>query len=249
MRVARKSQYKTEKEKQRTNLLVGLLFLALFTGVYLVGYLYREPVGNDHYRDMKELLRKEPDTSYEFNIQKRESPVLIVTPHGGRIELFTSVIGNGLAGSNFSHFEFRGLLEKGSYEKLHVTSVNYNPPKLIPLNKESEITLSVHGLSGSEKVTYVGGRDVAGAQMVRQALEAEGFLVETPPSNYNGKHVKNFVNRNKRGKGIQLEIALGQRRALFTKGNEEMPNEDYERYIGAVTKALEALAASDVMKE
>lgn len=249
MRVARKSKYKTEKEKQRTNLLVGLLFLALFVGVYFVGYQYREPLGNDYYRDMKELLRKEPDTSYEFNIQTRESPVLIVTPHGGRIEQFTSAIGKGLAGSTFNHFEFRGLLERGSYERLHVSSVNYNPPKLIPLNKGSEITLSVHGLSGSNKVTYVGGRDLVGAQMVRQALEAEGFSVETASLNYNGNDVKNFVNRNKRGKGIQLEITLGQRRALFTKRNEERPNEDYERYIGAVTRALEALAASDTIKE
>lgn len=247
--MARKQLYKTEKQKQRTNLMVGVLFLVFFVGVYFVGYLYREPMGNDQYRDMKELLRKEPDTSYEFNIRKVDSPVLIVTPHGGNIERYTSAIGNGLARSEFNHFEFRGLLEQGSYEKLHVASVNYNPPELIPLNKASEITLSVHGLSGKEKFTYVGGRDSAGAQMVRQALEAEGFAVETPPLNYNGNDVKNFVNRNKRGKGIQLEISLGQRRALFTKGNENKPNEDYERYVGAVTKALEALAASDALKE
>ncbi len=230
-------------------MLLGIVFLLLFAGVYFIGYQFRPPAGNDVYRDMRELLRKEPASSYEFNIQKTQSPVLIISPHGGKIEPFTSAIGNGIAGDAFSFFEFRGLLEKGSYRQLHVASVNYNPPQLDDLNRAAQVTVSVHGLSGMEKVTYVGGRDLAGAQMVRMALEAEGFHVETAPVNYNGNDVRNFVNRNGRGQGIQLEITLAQRRALFTKRNEERPNETYDRYVGAIAKALAALAESDVIKE
>ena len=239
--MASRSKLLTEKHKLTRSLLIGLVFLLLFGAVFAVAYQFREPTGNDTYRDMAELLKKEPTASYELTVQDRKSPVLIITPHGGRIEPFTSAIGSGIAGDTFSYFEFKGLLDLGAYRQLHVSSVNYNPPDLIPLNRAAELSLSIHGISGNEKVTYIGGRDEAGIQVVRAALEKAGFLVDTAPLNYTGTDPKNFVNRNSNGMGIQLELTLAQRRALFTKRDESRPNKLYEAYVGAIRSALTEL--------
>ncbi len=241
--MAAKPKYLTERQKQNRSLLVGILFLALFAGVFFIGYQFRAPAGDDTYRDMKELLKKEPASAYELNVKPADSSILVIAPHGGRIEPFTSAIAGGIARDEFSYFEFKGLLQRGAYATLHVSSVNYNPDELTELNRASEVTLAIHGISGTEKLTYVGGRDVAGAQIMRRHLEEAGFPVESAPANYTGMDVKNFVNRNARGLGIQLEITLAQRRALFTKRREDEPNEKYERYTQAVANALREIQA------
>lgn len=241
--MAAKPKYLTERQKQNRSLLVGILFLAIFAGVFFIGYQYRPPAGDDTYRDMKELLKKEPASSYELNVKPTDSPILVIAPHGGKIEPFTSAIASGIARDEFSYFEFKGLLQRGAYTTLHVSSVNYNPDELTDLNRAAEVTVAVHGISGSDKLTYVGGRDEVGAQILRRHLEEAGFPVESAPANYTGMDAKNFVNRNARGQGIQLEITLSQRRALFTKRREDEPNEKYDRYTQAVANALREIQA------
>lgn len=237
-----KKSTRTEKERQRRTGIGVLIFLILFGGVYLAGWQFRPPAQGDHYRDMKELLRKEPASSYRITVRDTQSAVLVIAPHGGKIEPFTSAIGSGIAGEDFRYFDFAGLLTAGSFDRLHVTSVNYNPPQLEELSRDAEISLSVQGMTGDEAVTYVGGLDEAGAQAVIRALTAAGFRAEAAPSKYGGREIRNFVNRNARRMGIQLEITRAQRRRLFRRGDEDRPDEDFERYVAAVRSALAQIA-------
>lgn len=223
---------------------LALIIIGLFGLVYLFGYQLRQPAGNDYYRDMKELLSKEPATSYEIVTVEKPSPILIVAPHGGKTELYTSSIAQGIATDQFNLFEFNGRMDTGNYERLHVTSVNYNPPGLEALNKKAQITLSVHGLTSEDvRMTYIGGLDEAGATVVRDALLAAGFDAELAPNEFAGKDRKNFVNSNATGAGIQLEITQRQRKALFNNFREADPNERFNNYVKAVSDALTKLAA------
>lgn len=237
-----KRNTRTEKERERRTAIGAVIFLALFGAVYLAGWQFRAPAQGDYYRDMKELLRKEPSSSYEITVKDTQSPVLVITPHGGKIEQFTSAIGRGIAGEDHRYFEFAGLLTSGSFDRLHVTSSNFNPPQLEALSRQAEISLSVQGMAGDEALTYVGGRDESGAQTVIDALNEAGFRAQMAPSKIGGREVRNFVNRNRRRMGIQLEITRAQRRALFTRGNESRPDEDYDRYVAAVRRALAMIA-------
>lgn len=229
--------------------LVILIVIGLFGLVYLYGYQFRAPAGNDYYRDMKELLAKEPASSYEIVVKETESPVLVVAPHGGKTELYTSTIGQGIAGDTFSLFDFRGRLETGNYERLHVSSVNYNAPQLEAMNKKALVTLSVNGLASEDiRMTYLGGLDEEGIRVVRDALRAAGFDAEAAPNEFQGRDRKNFVNRNAQGAGIQLEITQRQRKALFNNTRESEPNERYDKYVKAIADALTGLAAARAQK-
>lgn len=225
--------------------LLVLIIIALFGLVYLFGYQLRPPAGNDYYRDMKQLLSKEPATSYEILTVEKDSPILIVAPYGGKTVLYTSTISRGVASDQFNLFDFSGRMDTGNYERLHVSSVNYNAPALEALNKKAQITLSVSGNTSEEnRVTYIGGLDEEGSVLVRDALRAAGFTAELAPSEFQGKDPKNFVNRNATGAGIQLVITQRQRKALFNNTRESEPNERFDKYVKAVADALTELAKS-----
>lgn len=224
----------------------ALFFLAVFAGVYLFGYQFRQPAGNDQYRDMRELLKKEPGDSYVIRTRKADSPILVVSPHGGKIELYTSTIGDGIAGQDFSFFDFQGQIEAGSnYERLHVTATNYNVPELQEMNGQARVTLSVHGVANEDlSMTFVGGRDKEGASRVIQALKAAGFDAAPPLLSISGEHRRNFVNRNASRAGIQLEITTAQRRALFSNWREDEPRKAFYEYVETINEALKEHASS-----
>lgn len=223
-----------------------LFFIVVFGGVYLFGYQFRQPAGSDHYRDMRELLQEEPQASYTILTREVESPVLVVSPHGGKIELYTSTIGDGIAAHDFNFFDFQGKIEDGSnYEKLHVSAINYNPPALQTMNDKAKVTISIHGVANEDlKMTYVGGLDKEGADKVIQALREAGFDASSPYLSGNGEERRNFVNRNASGAGIQLEITTAQRRALFNNWRESEPRTAYYEYVETINTVLKEHAAS-----
>ena len=223
----------------------ALFFIAVFAGVYLFGYQFRQPAGNDYYRDMKELLKKEEPDSYKILTRTADSPILVVSPHGGKIELYTSTISDGIAGEDFNYFDFQGQIEAGSnYERLHVTATHYNAPQLQELNSKAKVTLSVHGVANDDlRMTFVGGRDKVGAAKVIAALNEAGFEAAPPPPSISGEHRRNFVNQNASKAGIQLEITTAQRRALFNNWREDEPRKAFYRYVETLNKALKDHAA------
>ena len=65
----------------------------------------------NRYSSYAELARHEVQgRDYRIRVDRRaHSPVLIVAPHGGMIEVGTSEIADSVAGADYSLFSFEGL--------------------------------------------------------------------------------------------------------------------------------------------
>ena len=190
----------------------------------------------DFYSSMTSLYANEPQSSWGRTIRTAPgSKVLISAPHGGGIEFTTSDIADKVAGSSYNFHTFRGLLPSGNFARLHVTSTNYDCPYMEAVNQAGDYTLTVHGASGTEAITYVGGWDIAGMNLVKTKLLAAGFRLEPPPAGLSGTGSLNITNRNSRGKGIQLELTTALRSSMKTDGSL---NATFWAYVNAVRAAL-----------
>lgn len=204
----------------------------------------------DKYNSMKELYTFEPIENYKLSTKVRNgSPVLVMSPHGGGIEFFTSEVARGAAGEDFSFYDFAGRMPEGNFNNLHVTSRHYDCSVARRLTQEASFTLAVHGCKGkdNEKVTYLGGQDTLGRQIVERHLSAAGFTVREAPPHLSGIGDDNIVNMNKRGMGIQLEITLAQRLAftfmpMIAFAIRKKYSRFFHRYCNALHAALSELA-------
>ncbi len=171
----------------------------------------------DKYHSMKELYTFEPMENYRLTSKRRpDSSVLILSPHGGGIEFLTSEIAREVAGTEYSLFDFAGMMPERNFSNLHVTSKHYDCSIALRLAGEAEFSLAIHGCTGpeNERLTYLGGQDQRGREIVQAHLTAAGFRVEEAPGHLSGLGDDNIVNRNRRGQGIQLEISMAQRLAF-----------------------------------
>lgn len=190
----------------------------------------------DYYDSMTQLYANEPSTSWSRTIRPvTGSLVLVSAPHGGGIEFTTTDMADKIAGSNFNFHTFRGLLPSGNFARLHVTSTRYDCPYMEAINQAGDYTLTVHGASGTIPVTYVGGWDIEGMNLVKQKLLAAGFTLQNPPAGLSGTGTLNITNRNSRGKGIQLELTTALRSSMKTNG---VLNQIFWDYVNAVREAL-----------
>ena len=196
----------------------------------------------DKYNSMKELLSLEPMKHYRLSSRRRKtSRVLVMSPHGGAIEYFTSEIADRVAGKEFKLYDFAGIMSEHNFANLHVTSSHYDCALAKGLNEDSDYTIAIHGCKGSnnERVTYLGGQD----------LEHAGFTVKEAPENLSGKGPDNVVNQNRRGMGIQLEISMAQRMALtYMPIISALLHKKYSKYFERYCDALR-IALSEMSRE
>ncbi len=159
------------------------------------------------YSSYAELARHEVQgRDYRVTANRRaRSPVLIVAPHGGRIEVGTSEIAGSVAGGEFSLFSFEGLKPHGANRDLHITSHEFDHPDCVAIAARSETVLAVHGCMG-ESLIHVGGLDSELAARLARHLSEAGFAVDAASEKYPGRHPLNICNRGAREKGAQLEI-------------------------------------------
>jgi phage replication-related protein YjqB (UPF0714/DUF867 family) len=146
-----------------------------------------------------------------------DSPLIVIAPHGGAIELRTSEIAAAIAGSEHSQCHFKGKLPAGqNYPRLHVTSEHWDVEECLILIGQRTHALSVHGTSKPGAIVYIGGRDTATGVALAAALRMAGFTVVRPaPADIAGTSVDNFVNKDADGAGVQLELTYGLRTELF----------------------------------
>lgn len=164
------------------------------------------------YCSYAELARHEAQgRDYRVRAHRRaHSPLLIVAPHGGMIEVGTSEIANSVAGAEYSLFSFEGLKPHGANRDLHVTSHQFDHPDCLALAARSETVLAVHGCLG-ESLIHVGGLDSELTARLARHLRAAGFAVEAASEKYPGRHPLNICNRGSREMGAQLEITYDLR--------------------------------------
>lgn len=141
--------------------------------------------------------------------------------HGGGIEIGSEELAYAVAQNMMSSYVFAGLKSSGNSD-LHITSTVFDEPTGLALVASTLHTLSFHGFVGVGKQTALGGMDRALMDVIYDRLTAEGFNVIPAPDEIAGANPLNICNKNKRRRGVQLEMSTDQRKAFF-------PNDDWSR--------------------
>jgi len=160
------------------------------------------------YSNFKDLASREvQDQDYQIRIKLRDPCVLIMAPHGGRIEPTTEMIAEAIAGMDYSFYSFEGLKTDGN-SVLHIESHLYDEPRALKAVKKANIVVTVHGqIDQKDGFVMVGGlHDSLGAEMTQQ-LEVVGFQTRTPTEGLMGTDPQNICNRGALKQGVQLEVS------------------------------------------
>ena len=79
--------------------------------------------------------------------------------HGGGIEPGTTELARRISNvGKYNFYSFEGLRTNNN-DQLHITSTNYDEPKLIKMLDKTKETISIHGFSGDDPIVYIGGKD------------------------------------------------------------------------------------------
>lgn len=186
----------------------------------------------ERYQNFRELSACETKNDYKINYRPGKSSVLIMAPHGGNIEPFTSQISEWIAGKDFSLYSFEGIKNYG-IKDLHITSHHFDEPLALKVAKRAETIVTVHGLQDdTHEYIMVGGLDLKLREKVKTSLIKAGFNIQKCALQYGGIHPDNICNRGRTGKGVQLEITYALRKKLFENINYRM------RFIKAMCSVL-----------
>lgn len=170
----------------------------------------------DFYANYQTLqLHEQEGVDYRINVSRHWHKVLIIAPHGGKIETYTSQISQWIAGEDFAWYSFEGI--KGQHmRRLHITSHNFDEPTLLQALQEAQTVLTIHGLKNSiDEYLMIGGLDTTFGSELRVALQHLGFIVKESEQPYQGVRPTNICNRGKSGQGVQLELSFALRKRLF----------------------------------
>jgi phage replication-related protein YjqB (UPF0714/DUF867 family) len=123
---------------------------------------------------------------YQIRFYLRDERVLIMAPHGGKIERMTSEIAEAIAGDNYSFYSLEGLKEDGN-SLLHIESHLFDEPLALRVVEKADIVVSVHGqLDHWEEFIMVGGLNVDLRSEIKRQLEAVGFQTRPPTEGLQG---------------------------------------------------------------
>ena len=237
------------------------------------------PAGPDHYIGMMHLYAHETEGvhydkewtrnrwSYKsFKIDKKESEVFIMAPHGGGIERGTTELALATAGFTtdfnrhpgttqvYDYFTFNGTDPADENGRLHVTASNYDDPVALELVRNSTVSLAFHGCSNTQpaestgddyEACLIGGLDIPFMTLLEWKLYDAGFRNAriTDQEMLNGDLPKNIINRNKRNVGVQVELTRSFRKSLFNKfGAEERrtnTNDRFWLFVNTIRHAIE----------
>jgi len=169
------------------------------------------------YRSFDELKRQETEgQDYQVRVQRRNGRVLIMAPHGGKIEPMTSEIAEAIAKDDHSFYSFEGLKTEGN-STLHIESHLFDEPRALQAIEKADIVLTVHGqLDHKEEFIMVGGLNVDLRSEIKRQLEGAGFRTRAPTEGLQGIDPENICNRGRWKSGVQLEISRKVRDSLRT---------------------------------
>lgn len=171
----------------------------------------------DKYINFKELSQENTEgKDYVISLNNVGSPILILAPHGGKIEPTTSEITRKIAGDKFSYYCFEGKKTNRKGE-LHITSTNFDEPKCLKLVAQSEIIITIHGKAGAGERIFMGGKNKTLSDQIKAALLKADFNIEDETNpNLMARNKDNICNKGNSGNGVQLEIEKGLRDRLKT---------------------------------
>jgi phage replication-related protein YjqB (UPF0714/DUF867 family) len=170
------------------------------------------PRRRDSYASFADLARVERENvDFRIRSRRRNSPVTIIAPHGGKIEPGTSEIAEAIAADNYSFYCFEGLKTHDN-RRLHLTSTHFDEPIGVALVTASDYVVAIHGFTNADRLVYMGGLDETLKNHIDRAIKRAGVPTESSGRMHlQAMSPKNICNRGKRGKGAQLEISRNLR--------------------------------------
>jgi phage replication-related protein YjqB (UPF0714/DUF867 family) len=186
------------------------------------------------YRSFEELNQQEVEgRDYQIKVRLRDERILVMAPHGRKIEPTTSMIAEAIAGKNYSFYSFDGLKSEGN-GVLHIESHLFDEPRALQAVKNADVVITVHGqLNHQERFIMVGGLHMDLRSGIRCRLEANGFQTRTPPEGLQGIDPENICNRGRLKGGVQLEVSRKERDSLRTD------QERLEKFANAIRGAIQ----------
>ena len=196
----------------------------------------------DTYRSFRELeLNEREGESWAREYVNRQSRILVMAPHGGWIEPYTSDLARLVAGNDFSFYNFQGL-KSANNETLHLTSHRLDEPLALQAVSVATWVLAIHGERSPDKsFVMVGGLWEGFQEKMADAFRDSGIRVKRPRQGLEGRHPRNICNRGLAEAGGQLELSEGLRREL--RKDEDM----LLHFVGLVRSTLMELEA-DAMR-
>jgi len=187
------------------------------------------------YKNFEELTQQEVEgKDFQIRHHTKDERVLIMAPHGGKIEPTTSMIAEAIAGENYSYYSFDGLKSERN-SVLHVESHLFDEPRALQAVKKADVVITVHGqLNHQEGFIMVGGLHVDLRSEIRRRLEAAGFQTRTPPEGLQGIDPENICNRGRLKGGVQLEVSRKERDSLRTDQGR------LTRFAAAIREAIQS---------
>ena len=170
----------------------------------------------DQYANFHELqLHEQEGVDYRITASRHWHQVLIIAPHGGKIEPYTSQIAQWIADEDFAWYSFEGLKDLDT-PRLHITSHNFDEPTLLQALQKAHTVITIHGLKNRiDEFLMIGGLDTSFGSELQVALQRQDFIVRESQRPYRGVRATNICNRGDTGKGVQLEISFALRKRLF----------------------------------
>jgi phage replication-related protein YjqB (UPF0714/DUF867 family) len=168
------------------------------------------------YMSFKELVHREvEDQDYRIRIELRDPRVLIMAPHGGKIEPTTAEIAAAIAEDNYSFYCFEGL--KTDSRPLHIESHLFDEPRALQVVQKADVVITIHGqIDQKEEFVMVGGLNDSLRSEITRELEGVGFQTRVPTERLMGTDSQNICNRGKLRQGVQLEVSRKVRDLLKT---------------------------------
>ncbi len=162
----------------------------------------------DLYSSYAELSKNEVENKdyRRVIIQKTDSCVAIIAPHGGAIERGTSKIAKEIAKNNFNLYIFEGTKPKQN-RNLHITSHNFDDPECLDLIINCEIVISIHGCIADGECVLLGGLDNKLIKDMSDTLKQNDLNVLSDGHKFSASDTNNICNRGKTGRGVQVEIS------------------------------------------
>ena len=160
------------------------------------------------YSSFKELTDREiEEQDYRIRIERRDPRVLIVAPHGGKIEPMTAEISEAIAGMDYSFYCLEGLKTNGN-SALHIESHLFDEPQALQAVDKADVVITVHGQSDQKhEFVMTGGLHARLRLEIERELESAGFQTRPPTEGLMGTDPRNICNRGKSRQGVQLEVS------------------------------------------
>jgi len=186
------------------------------------------------YESFKELKKREIEgQDYRIRIDLKDEHVLVMAPHGGKIEPGTAEIAEAIAGHDYAFYSFEGLKADGN-SVLHIESHLFDEPRALQAVEKADIVITVHGqLDQKNAFVMIGGLNDGLCLEIKRQLEASGFQTRPPTEGLGGTDPRNICNRGRSKCGAQLEISRKVRDLLRTEGGQ------LQAFASVVRKAIQ----------